>query len=274
MQFLKKNYEKILLAVVVVAALGVVAFLPILVSQQKQKVKEIESQVIPKNPKPLPDLDLAAEDSMLQRGQTNVSLNLGGLHKIFNPVRWQMKANGMIFPNPAGHEIDILEITKITPLYEYYSLENVSAVQGLATHYGIGIRHEAAASVSGRSVKITYVPVNVTTNNFTVLHATGPEDNPDSVTIELADTHQQVSISKGNPYKRVEGYMADLRYPPENKEFKNRRRTDSSPICFAGECYKIVDIQESEVVLLQLSNQKQWIKEFKPTNATASVSQQ
>lgn len=274
MQFLKKNYEKILLAVVAVAALGVVACLPILVSQQKQKLAGLEGQVIPKNPKPLPPLDLTSQDATLKRSEANVGLNLGGLHKIFNPVRWQMKANGTIFPNPAGHEIDILEITKITPLYEYYSLESVSVSQGLPTHYGIGIRHDAAASVTQRSVKITYVPVNVTTNNFTVLRATGPEDNPDSVTIELADTRQQVSISKDNPYKRVEGYMADLRYPPENKDFKNRRKTDQSSICFANECYKIVDIQESEVVLLQLSNQKQWIKEFKPTNASASVSQQ
>ena len=31
MQFLKKNYEKVLLAAVIIAALGVVAFLPILV---------------------------------------------------------------------------------------------------------------------------------------------------------------------------------------------------------------------------------------------------
>src|SRR5690348_7681422 len=192
MQFLKKNYEKILLAVVVVAALCVVAFLPILVSQQKKKLNDTENQVIPRNPKPLPPLDLAAQDAMLQRGQSNVNLNLGGLHKIFNPVRWQMKANGMIFPNPAGHEIDILEITKITPLYEYYSLETVSASQGLPTHYGIGIRHEAAGSPAQRSVRITYVPLNVTTNNFTVLRATGPEDNPDSVTLELTDTHKQV----------------------------------------------------------------------------------
>lgn len=269
MQFLKKNYEKILLAVVVVAALGVVAFLPILVSRQKQKLVDLESQVIPRNPKPLPPLDLAGYDGVLQRGQTNVSLNLGGLHKIFNPVRWQMKANGTIFPNPAGHEIDILEITKVTPLYEIYSLESVSASQGLPTHYGIGIRHEAAPSAQQRSVKITYVPLNKTTNNFTVISATGPEDNPDSVTLELTDTQKKVTISKGSPYQRVEGYMADLRYPPENKDMKNRRKGDV--IFFAGESYKIVDIQESEVVLLQLSNQKQWIKEFKPTNATASV---
>jgi hypothetical protein len=271
MQFLKKNYEKILLAVVIVAALGVVAFLPIMVSQQKQKLDDLENQLIHRNPKALPPLDLSAIDTDLQRGKANVSLNLAGPHKIFNPVRWQMKAGGVIFPNPAGHEIDILDITKISPLYEVYSLESASVTPGLATHYGIGIKHEAAAAVSQRSPKITYVPLNVTTNNFTVLSAQGPEEDPTGVTLEMADTHEKVTLSKDVPYKRVEGYQADLRYPPENKDFKNRRKTDPYPICFAGECYKIVDIEESEVVLLQLSNQKQWIKELKSTNSTASA---
>jgi hypothetical protein len=268
MQFLKKNYEKILLAVVVVAALGVVACLPILVSHEKSRLDELENKVITRKPKPLPALDLAKDDALLQRAQTSISLNLAGPHKVFNPVRWQMKAGGVIFPNPAGGEFNILEITKISPLYEIYSLESASVTPGLPTHYGIGIRHEAAAGQ--HAVKITYVPLNVTTNNFTVLSAEGPEEDPTSVKLQLADTHQTVTLSKDQPFKRVEGYMADLRYPPENKDFRGRRKTDTSSICFAGECYKIVDIEESEVVLLQQSNQKQWIKEFNPKNATSS----
>jgi hypothetical protein len=206
---------------------------------------------------------------LIKRGQGTVALNLAAPHKIFNPVRWQMKAGGVIFPNPAGHEVDILEITKISPLYEIYSLASVSVTPGLPTHYGIGIAHEAAAAVSQRLPKITYVPLNVTTNNFTILSADGPEENPNSVTLQLSDTHERVTVSKDKPYKRVEGHIADLRYGPENKTFANRRKTDSGSICFAGECYKIVDIEESEVVLLQLSNQKQWIKELNPTNSTA-----
>ena len=47
MQFLKKNYEKIVLAVVVLVTLGVVAFLPIMVSQEKQKLDDLEHQASP-----------------------------------------------------------------------------------------------------------------------------------------------------------------------------------------------------------------------------------
>jgi hypothetical protein len=86
----------------------------------------------------------------------------------------------------------------------------------------------------------------------------------------LSDTGQRVSISKGKPYQRPEGYTADLVYPPENnKQFLGRRKTDAAPICFANECYKIVDISEHEVVLLQNSNGKSYQKEYNPTNSPA-----
>jgi hypothetical protein len=122
-----------------------------------------------------------------------------------------------------------------------------------------------------RTVKTTYAAINETTNNFTVLSAEGgTEEEPNSITIQLTDTGDKVVISKDKPLKRVEGYIADLRYGPENHNFLNRRKTDPTPVYFAGEYYKIVDIKESEVVLLQQSNQKQWIKEYNPTNAPAT----
>ena len=268
MQFLKNNYDKVLLAVVIILALGILAFLPILVSQDKKKLDDLLSQVIDKPPKPLPPLDLTKADALLKRAQSTVSLDLANGHKLFNPVRWQMKADHSVFPNPAGKEIEKLEITKISPLYEVYSFTGASVTAGLPTHYGIGITHEAAAAAAQRSVKVTYAAMNQTTNNFTVVSAEGPDEDPTSVTLEFSDTHEKVSISKDKPYRRVEGYIADLRYPPENnKPFLNRRKTDSTLIYFAGESYKIIDIKESEVVLLQQSNQKQWIKELNPISS-------
>jgi len=268
MQFLKKNYEKIVLGVVVLAALVVVAFLPITVSREKQQLTDMESNVLPPNPKALPPLDLTRVDELVKRGATSVSLNLADAPKIFNPVRWQLKADRTLFRNPAGEEVKGLKVTRISPLYETYSLVSASASAGLATHYGIGIKHEAADTVARRNIRINYVSINQTTNNFTVIAAEGPEEDPTSVTLRLTDTQITVKITKEKPYQRVEGYTADLVYTSENKSFLNRRKTDSSSISFANESYKIVDIEESEVVLLQLSNQKQWIREFNPSNST------
>jgi hypothetical protein len=269
MQFLKKNYEKIVLGVVVLATLGIVACLPFLVSGESKKLDALESDVTIRVPKPLEPLVLTNVDDFISRSKTTVSLNLESPHRIFNPVRWQLK-NGKPFKNPAGEEIKALTVTKITPLYEIYSLQTVAASEGVPTHYGIGIKHEGAASVSARTnPKITWAAMNQTTNNFTVVAAEGPEGDPTSVTLKLSDTGQRVTITKEKPYQRPEAYMADLVYTPENKPFLNRRKTDTGSISFANEYYKIVDITESEVVLLQLSNQKTWIKDYHPTNSAA-----
>jgi hypothetical protein len=269
MQFLKKNYEKIILGVVVLAALGLVASLPFMVSGEKQKLQEQEAIVIRPNLTPLPPLDLSKEDEFISRAHNAITVNLDKPHKIFNPVRWQLK-NGAPYRNPAGEELDKLVVTKISPLNEIYSLESVSVTEGLPTHYGIGITHQAAERISNRNLKTTYVSMNQTTNNFTVVAAQG-EGDATSVTLELSDTGKKVVIAKGKPYSRPEGYTADLFYPPDNKQFPNKRKTDTTPVCFANECYKIVDISEHEVVLLQLSNSKYWTKEYNPTNSTPSA---
>ena len=83
---------------------------------------------------------------------------------------------------------------------ETYSFAGASASPGLPTHYGIGIKHEAAAQVSERNVKITYAEMNQTTNNFTVIAAEGPEDDPTSVKLRLTDSGATVTITKDKPY--------------------------------------------------------------------------
>jgi len=276
MQFLKKNYEKIILAVVVLAALGVVACLPILVSGQRSKLEDLLNSQLPKHAKPLQPLELKNEQVLLTRAQSQVTLDFRGTNRIFNPVRWETNKNGSIFPNPAGHEIELLQVTRVSPLYFILSLDSVSASPGLPTHYGISVTHEAALLVYQRGKKLTYAGMNQTTNGFTVISAEGPEDDPTSVTVKLTDPDQTVTLPKGQPgqpgqpFRRVDGYAVDFFYPPENKHFLPNRRVGDS-ISFAGETYKIIDIKESEVVLLQESNQKKWIKTFSLTNSTATA---
>lgn len=270
MQFLKKNYEKILLALVVLAALGVVLYLGILVSNEKKRLDDLTSQVVTTHPKPFPELNLKAQQDLLARAQSRVSLDFSSSNRVFNPVRWQMDVHGHIFRNPAGREIDQLQVTKLSPLYFIVALESVSATPGLATHYGIGITHEAALLPSQRSKKLTYAPLNETTNGFTVVSFEGQEEDPSSVAVQLSEPTQKVTISKEQPFKKVEGFTIDLFYQPENRHFAPNRRVGET-IYFAGESYKIIDIKESEIVLLQQSNQKQWIKTFSLTNSTTAT---
>lgn len=272
MQFLKKNYEKIILGVVVLATLVLVASLPFMVSSEKQKLDEQVKEVTHPKPVPLQPLDLSKEDDFISRAHNAITLNLDKPHKLFNPVRWQLKNNAP-YRNPAGEELDKLIVTKISPLYEIYSLQSVSAVEGSPTRYGIGVTHQAAARIADRTnPKTTYVGLNETTNNFTLVAAEGTDVETASVTLELSDTGQRVTITKSKPFERPEGYTADLLYQPDNRQFNGRRKTDTSSISIANEYYKIVDITEHEVVLLQLSNQKYFTKEYNPTNSASATS--
>jgi hypothetical protein len=76
----------------------------------------------------------------------------------------------------------------------------------------------------------------------------------------LNDTSEEVILDtdKTNPFRRVDGYTADLRYAPENRTWTNHRANTPPPLTFNGESYDVVAINKSEVVLKAKSNQKKW----------------
>lgn len=272
MQFLKKNYEKILLAAVALVSLGVLASLPGLISAERHKLEGQEPNFRPKS---LPPLPLEAEQALLARAQSTAILDTAATNetdKLFNPVRWQQNVQGRIFPNPAGKEIDKLEVTKISPLYFEVSLVNASpASGGEPAHYVIGLKHNGAPQQRDRTLKTVYLALNETKNGVTVLSAEGSADDTSSLKLHLhlSNPDQDVTITKDEPFRWREGYTVDMKYPPENHTFPANRRI-GEPIFFAGESYKIIDIKESEVVLLQESNQKLWTKKFSLTNASTA----
>ena len=74
-------------------------------------------------------------------------------------------------------------------------------------------------------------------------------------------------VTREPTYKRIDGYTADLKYPPENKTWTGRR-VGSPQLTFNGEEYNIVAITQNEVVLSAKSNQKKWTITFNPTPTT------
>jgi hypothetical protein len=61
-------------------------------------------------------------------------------------------------------------------------------------------------------------------------------------------------LSRDKPFRRVDGYMADLKYDPESKKWLNQRV--GSSLKFGDDEYNIVAINQNEVVLSAKSNQK------------------
>ena len=256
MQFLKKNYEKILLGLVLVGLVVAVVFLLFLVSSEKQRLEELRNSIINRPVKPLEAPVLTAQEGLIQRATLPVVLDLSTTNRLVNPLRWQKSANGQPFISESGPGFKILQVIKSTPLYFTISLDSVT-LSDSGARYAIGVDQQAGAKPKGK--RQFYVSVGEKKEPFILREAKGPADNPTALVLELTDTGEQGSISKDKPFRRVDGYMVDMKYPPENRTFQNRRI--DSTIFFGGNEYKIVAITQDEVVL-SAPNQKKWTIKF------------
>jgi hypothetical protein len=72
-------------------------------------------------------------------------------------------------------------------------------------------------------------------------------------------------VSREQPFRRIDGYVVDLKYGPENKTWTNKRI--GAPLSFNGQDYNIVAINENEVVLSAKSNQKNWTVKYSASAA-------
>lgn len=259
MDFLKKNYEKVLLSVVLLGLVVAVAYLPVKISQEKQKLDEMRISLTPKA-KPLPALEMTNENAALKLMADPPSVNFSTPNRLFNPMLWQKAADGhLIKADSTNIGPNALVVTKQTPLYLKLTLDNVT-VSDSGARYIIGMEREAAAKATDRTKKQTGCSIGTKNDVFTFRAVEGATaDNQTNVTavLELNDTGARIKVSKEKPFERIDSYMVDLRYPPENKVFSSGRRVNDK-LSFNGEEYKIVAISENELVLLALSNQKKW----------------
>lgn len=60
--------------------------------------------------------------------------------------------------------------------------------------------------------------------------------------------------SKGNPYRRVDGYIADMKYDPESRSLPKERVNDT--LILDNEQYKIVEITNNVVRVQSIKNTK------------------
>ncbi len=261
MQFIKKNFEKILLAIVLVGLVAVAIFMVFLVQNEKDRLSQQRDMITRRNVKPLDPISMTAQEELLKRAGTSVAFFYSdNTNKLFNPVRWQRTPDGRIIKNPAGGELSRLEITAIRPLYFIVSLDRVENYSA-GPRYGFIVEHQAQG-ISGTRIPVfrsvgeskEYSVRGGVKENFALLKAEGTGDDV-VTTVQLGDM-DSVPVTKAAPYKRIEGYVADLKYTPDNKPFNGRR--EGNEITIAGEQYSIDKINATEVVLKAKSNQKNW----------------
>ena len=102
---------------------------------------------------------------------------------------------------------------------------------------------------------------------FNIREVHGSPDNPAQLqlVLQLADTGDRVTLSKDKPFRRVDGYSADLKYDPERKKWQGQRI--GSVLKFAGDDYIIVAIDQGAVILSARSNQKKTTRTYSPQNS-------
>jgi len=256
MDFLKKHYEKIILGIVLIGLAAAVAFIPFKVASERKELDDKRISLIPRSVKPLTNADLSLPQASLKRISEPLVLNLASPHRLFNPMPWQKAANNQLIKFDDSHiGPKAVTITKITPLYLVIMLDNVN-ISDSGPRYVLGVQKEAATQSSQRVKKETYSKLNDKNDTFILRKVDGPPENPTKFTLELNDTGETAVVTTEQPFKRIDGYMADLKYDPEKQSWNNCRV--GRALRFNGEDYNIVAISQNEVVLSAKSNQKRW----------------
>ena len=254
MDLLKKHYEKIILGGVLLILTVGAAFLPIQIGNERAELKEKEEKITTTPAKPLEPLNFSTQQVVMAQLNATAGLDLSSSHKVLNPFLWQKAADGRLVKIQTGEETGpkALIVTKPTPLYLTISLDGIN-VSEATPRYTINVERETAP-VGKRGKKPYIATLNNKNDAFVLREVKGAPENPELV-LELADGGEPVTISKDKPYKHVDGYAVDLKYPLESRPPWPGQRVGDK-LTFGGENYIIVAITKTEVVVLAKSNQK------------------
>lgn len=272
MDFIKKHYEKIILGLVLIGMAVALGMLPFFMASEKDKLDQMKAQVLHPKVKPLTNLDLTLPEKALARLASPAVIDFGPPNRLFNPMPWQKSADGHLILRASVGPNRIV-VTNIMPLYLELSLDSVNT-SGSSPQYVIGIQKEAEPTPSHRTKRQSLCSLNPPTKNdtFTMLEVKGKPEDPSQIIVQLNDSGEKAVITKDKPFKRIDGYMADLHYDLEKKSWYKQRVNNQPPLnylqpplSFNGEQYNIVAINSNEVVLSAKVNGKKWPVKANPT---------
>jgi hypothetical protein len=255
-----QHYEKLILSfsLVVLAAAVVILYQA---SQTEERVTTAQGiEYDRRRVKAVEPVDISRHDEALKRIQNPPKLNYSAPHNLFNPVKWQRNPkDNTLLKIATGKEVgpDNMVATRIQPLYTTLTYDRPSGTGG----YFVSMAREAAERPSDRGKRQHFVslgPSTTTSRNpfFTLKEVKGQNEETPELVLELTDAQERVTISTNQPYKRVDGYEADLKYNVDGKAFPKLRV--GSSIRVASEDYKIVAINPTEVVLSSSLNDRKY----------------
>ena len=257
MEFIKKNYEKILLGLVLAGLIGVLVFMFFYITADNAAMKAHSEGIIHHPAKALPDLDLTAESNVIARLQSPYVLDLDKTNKLFNTMEWQKTPDGTLIKISSGNEIgpNAVVVTNIQPLYLKLTFDSVMTNE-FGARYQVYVEKQAEKNPFSRQPMQHFVSVGDKNDTFELTGITGAPENPDTLVIKLEDTGERATIPRGGSYQRADAYSADFLYGPEKKVFTGKRVGDR--IAFGGADYQIVEINQNELILSDQSNQRKY----------------
>jgi hypothetical protein len=266
MNFVKKHYEKILLSVVLLGLMGVLVFMLYLIPSDRQRLADIRQSIISHAVKPLDPLDLTRETNVSARLQSPYKLDFSTTNKLFNPVQWQKTPDGRLIKISSGNEIGpkAVVITKITPLCLILTLDSIETNE-FGARYVISMERQAAVLPAQRGKRQHYASVGEKNETFAIADVNGSPGNPAQLKLilQLTDTGERATLSKDKPFRRTDGYSADLKYDPEGKKWQGQRI--GADLKFAGDDNIVVAINQDTVILLARSKQKKTTLTYSPS---------
>ncbi len=268
MDFLKKNYEKVILSLVLLGLLAATLQLLFQISSERQRLEELADMDVSRENKELQPFDLSTNETVLRRLRRPEPVILSGDHNLFNPVKWTRRSESVRKEGTVVEGAPALVIVALKPLNTIISYEGTSP-SGTGLFHNFRVTREAEREPRNRLPKMHQsLPVPGSQNEIFVLRELRPDGkNPTEFVLELRDDKSVVVVSKEKPHEAVAGYMADLKYPPENLNFNGKRVLDN--LSFGGDTNNIVAITSTNVTVEALSNKKRTTISIKAPSGAA-----
>lgn len=240
MEFLKRHYEKIVLVVVLLGLGAAAVWIGGAISEAQRKL----TPPVPAPGKTAPPapIDVSADQAALAAIRKAPPVVLSGDHNLFNPVTWKRRGNGTLM-KVLHTGPDALEVTSIIPLYTIVDYEKPSGngpIYVMTYQTNCDLRHP-----NRKFTEYARVNEKMRSGLYLVTGEEGDPNAPTSLTLQIPQTGQTVAVAQGQPYKRVDGYLADMKYDPQSLTLLKKRVDDT--IALDGEEYKIVEITNNAV---------------------------
>jgi hypothetical protein len=246
MQFLKKHYEKIILCAVLLGLAAAAIWMGAKIAEVTDEVNQPIAGP-PSKTKALVPLDLTTDMLALAQVTNPPPVVLSGEHNLFNPVTWR-KINGELVKILKTGP-DALTITNIAPLYTVIAYDHST---GDGEGYYFSVQHQ---NLGKRSIEYAKKGIAPKSGLYIIRGIKGAPEDPTELQLEIPDAQKTVWISKGNPYKQVDGYAVDMKYDPDPRSPLLKERVNDM-ITLDNELYKIVEITNNLIRVQSINNTK------------------